>query len=190
VRAVRRFAGRLRLDERGFTLIELVTALGMLLIVVTALSGVLISATHIEADINRRFSSQVNARIALDQLRREIHCASSVSPIAPATSVAQGVTIVLGSRCPSATGGATVSWCTSGSVTRWSLYRQVGTTCTTSGKKAVDYLTSGDVFTFTSQSTSNLAYVSVALVVNTNPASGEPPYSLTDDIVLRNSVRA
>ena len=180
---------RLRRDERGFTLIELVTALGMLLIVVTALSGVLISATHIEADINRRFSSQVNARIALDQLRREIHCAATVTPIVPAVSVAQGVTIVLGSRCPSATGGMTVSWCTSGTATRWALYRQVGITCTTAGKKTVDYLTDGNVFTFTSQSTSNLAYLSVALYVNTDPASGEGPYRLTDDIVLRNSVR-
>lgn len=177
--------GRLRRDERGFTLIELITALGMLLIVVTALSGVLISATHIEADINRRFSSQVNARIALDQLRREIHCASSVTPVGASTSI----TIVLGSRCPSATGGATVSWCTSGTDTRYALYREVGATCTTSGKKTVDYLIDGNVFTFTNQSTANLAYLSVAIFVNTNPASGEGPYRLTDDIVLRNSVR-
>jgi len=185
---------RLRSDERGFTLIELITALGMLLIVVTALSGVLISATNIEADINRRFSSQVNARIALDQLRREIHCASSVATLGGTPSgpfgPAIGITIVLGSRCPSATGGATVSWCTLGSGTRFVLYRQVGTTCTTSGKKSVDYLIADNVFTFTSQATSSLAYLSVAIVVNTSPASGEPPYRLTDDIVLRNSVRA
>ena len=190
---MRLVAGRLRRDERVFTLIELITALGMLLIVVTALSGVLISATHIEADINRRFSSQVNARIALDQLRREIHCASSVSPLGgtpigtfgPSTSI----TIVLGNRCPSATGGTTVSWCTQGSGTQFALYRLVGTTCTTSGKKTVDYLIDGNVFTFTNQSTANLAYLSVAIFVNTNPASGEGPYRLTDDIVLRNSVR-
>jgi prepilin-type N-terminal cleavage/methylation domain-containing protein len=190
VRLAKRTVGRLRGDERGFTLIELITALGMLLIVITALSGVLISATNIEADLNRRFSSQINARIALDQLRREIHCASSVTPIPPATSVATGFTIVLGSRCPSATGGTTVSWCTSGSGTRWALYREVGATCSTSGKKAADYLTDGNVFTFTDQSTSNLAYLSVALFVNTNPASGEVDYRLTDDIVLRNSTRA
>jgi prepilin-type N-terminal cleavage/methylation domain-containing protein len=191
VRFAKRTVGRLRRDQRGFTLIELITALGMLLIVITALSGVLISATNIEADMNRRFSSQINARIALDQLRREIHCAISVSPIAPAVSVAQGVTIVLGSRCPSATGGTTVSWCTSGSGTRWALYREVGPTCSSaSPRKAVDYLTDGNVFTFTNQSTSSLAYVSVALSVNTNSASGEIDYRLTDDIVLRNSTRA
>lgn len=185
MRTVKTVAGRLRRDERGFTLIELITALGMLLIVVTALSGVLISATNIEADISRRFSSQVNARIALDQLRREIHCASSVTPVGASTSI----TIVLGGRCPSATGGTTVSWCAQPSATGFALYREVGLTCSTAGKKTVDYLTSNAVFTFFNQSTANLAYLSVAIFVNTNPASGEGPYRLTDDIVLRNSVR-
>ena len=169
MRFAKRTVGRLRRDERGFTLIELITALGMLLIVITALSGVLISATNIEADLNRRFSSQINARIALDQLRREIHCASSVTPTGPSTSI----TIVLGSRCPSATGGTTVSWCALASGTQFALYRQIGVTCTTSGKKAADYLTSDAVFNFTDQSAGNLDYLSVALFVNTNPASGE-----------------
>lgn len=182
----KRIVDRLRSDERGFTLIELITALGMLLIVVTALSGVLISATNIEADINRRFSSQVNARIALDQLRREIHCASSVTPAGPSSSI----TITLGTRCPTASGGTVVSWCTSGSGTRYALYRKVGALCDTSGRKAVDYLATGEVFNYSLQSLTSLGTLSVTIFVNTNPASGEGPYRLTDDIVLRNSVRA
>jgi prepilin-type N-terminal cleavage/methylation domain-containing protein len=186
----KRIVHRLRKDERGFTLIELITALGMLLIVITALSGVLISATNIEADMNRRFASQINARIALDQLRREIHCASSVTPIAPAVSVDRGVTIVLGSRCPSATGGTTVSWCALPSGTQYALYREVGATCSTSGKKAADYLTTDSIFAFTNQSTSSLAFLSVTLAVNGKPSSGLGDYRLTDDIVLRNSIRA
>jgi prepilin-type N-terminal cleavage/methylation domain-containing protein len=186
VTAPKRIVGRLRKDERGFTLIELITALGMLLIVITALSGVLISATNIEADMNRRFTSQINARIALDQLRREIHCASSVAPTGPSTSI----TIVLGGRCPSATGGTTVSWCALGGGTQFALYRQVGVTCTTSGKKAVDYLTSNAVFNFTTQSTSSLAVLSVTIFVDAKPSTNLGPYRLTDDIVLRNSIRA
>ena len=82
-----------------------------------------------------------------------------------------------------------MSWCTSGSGTRYALYRLVGGTCNTTGKKSVDYLTTGTVFTFAAQSTSSLAILSVTLPVNSRPASGLPAYNLTDDIVLRNSSR-
>lgn len=177
---------RLRQDESGFTLIELVTVLGMLVIVMTALSYALIAASKAEEEMNRRFASQINARIALDQLRREIHCASAVTP----TGASASIVIVLGSRCPAAGAGTTVSWCTSGSGTRYALYRLVGSSCNTSGKKAVDYLTSGSVFSFVPQSVTSLAVLSVTLPVNTRPASGLPDYRLTDDIVLRNSSRA
>lgn len=177
---------RLRREESGFTLIELVIVLAMLVIVVAALSDALVAAQKTEEDVNRRFSSQVNARIALDQLRREIHCASAVAPAGASSTI----TITLGTRCPTAGGGATVSWCTTGTGTRYALYRLVGSTCDTTGRKAVDYLTAGSVFSYVAQSTSSLGILSVTLPVNTNPASGLPDYRLADDIVLRNSVRA
>ena len=178
--------GRLRRDERGFTLIELVTVLGMMLIVMAALSEALITANKTEEDMNRRFASQINARIALDQLRREIHCASAVTP----TGSSATITITLGSRCPTAGGGTTVSWCTSGSGTQYALYRTVGATCNTGGRKVVDHLTASTVFSFAAQSVSSLAILSVTLPVNTNPASSLPDYRLSDDIVLRNSTRS
>ena len=180
-----RLRDRLRRDERGFTLIELVTVLGMLVIVMTALSYALIAAQKSEEEMNRRFASQINARIALDQLRREIHCASSVTPSGASASI----TIVLGNRCPTAGAGTTVSWCTSGSGTQYALYRLVGASCNTTGRKAVDYLTAGTVFTFTPQSATSLAILAVTLPVNTRPASGLPDYRLTDNIALRNSSR-
>ena len=181
----KRLRDRLFRDERGFTLIELVTVMGMLVIVMTALSYALIAATKSEEEMNRRFASQINARIALDTLRREIHCASSVTP----TGTSATITIVLGNRCPSAGAGTTVSWCTIGSGTRYALHRLVGGTCNATGKKAVDYLTSGTVFSYAPQSVTTLGVLSVTLPVNTKPASGLPAYNLTDDIVLRNSTR-
>ena len=180
-----RLRDRLRRDEQGFTLIELVTVLGMLVIVMTALSYALIASTKAEEEMNRRFASQINARIALDQLRREIHCANAVTP----TGASASITIVLGSRCPSAGAGTTVSWCTTGSGTRYALYRLVGGSCNATGKKSVDYLTSGSIFSFAPQSVTSLAVLSVTLPVNTRPASALPDYRLTDDIVLRNSSR-
>ena len=178
---------RLRNEESGFTLIELVTVLGMLVIVMTCLSYAMVAAHKAEEDMNRRFASQINARIALDTLRREIHCATAVTPAPIGTT--SNITMVLGTRCPTAPGGLTVTWCTAGSGTRYALYRETGITCGTSGRKIVDYLTTGAVFSYTLQLPTSLAYVSVTLPVNTKPASGRPDYRLSDDIVLRNSVR-
>lgn len=176
---------RLRREESGFTLIELVTVLGMLVIVMTALSYAFVAASKSEEEMNRRFGSQINARIALDQIRREVHCASAVTP----TGTAASITITLGSRCPTAGAGATVSWCTVGSGTRYILYRKVGGTCDSAGKKTVDYLTTGTVFSFIPQSATSLATLTVTLPVNTRPATGLADYRLADDIVLRNSSR-
>lgn len=175
---------RLR-DERGFTLIELVTVLGMLAIVIGALTSVLMAAMNAEREMNRRFTSQINARLALDQLRREIHCASAVTPSGTSSSI----TIVLGSRCPTAGAGTTVSWCTSGTGSRYSLYRVASAACSSSGKQAADYLTTGTVFSFTPESSTSLAVLSVTLPVNARPAAGLSDYRLEDDIVLRNTAR-
>jgi prepilin-type N-terminal cleavage/methylation domain-containing protein len=175
---------RLARDARGFTLVELLTVLAMLLIVTTALSSVLIAAMKTEEEMHRRFGSQINARIALDRLRREIHCASSVTP----TGTSSSITIVLGSRCPFA-GGSTVNWCTQASGSQFALYRRVTATCDTSGTKIIDYLTYGPAFTVTPSSSTTLAYVSVDLRVDTAQPAGLPDYRLTDDIVLRNSTR-
>ena len=174
---------RLSRDERGFSLVELVTALGMLAIVVGALASVLVAAMNAEREMNRRFGSQIEARLALDQLRREIHCASAVTPSGASSSI----TIVLGSRCPTAGAGTTVSWCTTGTGSRYALYRVASATCSPSGKRAADHLTSGAVFAFAPESSTSLAVLSVTLPVNTRPESGLPDYRLEDDIVLRNS---
>ena len=178
-------APRVLREEGGFTLIELLTVLAMLVIVVTTLSSVLIEAENAESEMNRRFTSQVNARIALDGLRREIHCATSVTP----TGASSSITIVLGSRCPFA-GGSTVKWCTVGSASQYALYRTTAASCDSTGKKVADYLTTGTIFNFTAQSTSSLAYLSVTLPVNSKPSTSLPDYTLQDDIVLRNSSRS
>jgi len=176
---------RIRRDERGFTLVEMLVVLGMLSIVIGALTSILIAAMNAEREMNRRFTSQINARLALDQLRREVHCASSVTPAGASSSV----TIVLGNRCPSAGAGTTVSWCTVGTGTRFALYRVPSATCDASGKMAADFLTSGTVFEFTPESAESLAVLSVTLPVNARPESGLSDYELEDGIVLRNSTR-
>lgn len=177
-----RFRRRL-LDERGYSLVELIIVLTILAIVLGTLTTVFVTGTRAELDLNKRFRAQQNVRIALDKIRREAHCASS------ATVSAGLVTFVLPSGCPS--GSGQVSWCTGGSGLRWALYRQTGASCssTTAVKKA-DYLTTGSVFSYVPQSASSLAKIGVDFPVDIDTSTTSGTYRLIDALALRNSTRA
>ena len=172
-------------DEGGYSLIEMLTVMVILSVVMGALTTLFVRASNAETDMNSRFHAQQEARVALDRIRRETHCASGVTA-ASGTSV----TLVLPSFC--ATGSGSVTWCTAaapGSPTRYGLYRKVGTTCDSSGVRLADYLTRGDVFAFTAQSSTSLAKLHVEFPVNPDPGRGVGTYELRDDIVLRNTTR-
>ena len=155
--------GRLR-GEGGFTLVEMLTVLVILGVVMGGLTSVFTSATNAEADMNNRFRAQQTARLALDKLRREVHCASSATPAGTNVSA---VVLTLPTYCKTYSGSTSVTWCTRSVATnRYALYRVDGSTCT-GGIKWADYLTptstatvcSGALcaFNYTAQSTSSLA---------------------------------
>jgi prepilin-type N-terminal cleavage/methylation domain-containing protein len=134
----RRLAG-----EAGFTLTEMIIVLAILGIVIGAMTQLFVSATNAQLKIQNRFNAQQNARLALDSLRREIHCASAVTAdgTASATLPASKLVFTLGSYCPSNTSGATAYavWCTrpltaSGAVTssgtRNGIFRYLATSTT------------------------------------------------------------
>lgn len=184
---------RLR-SERGYTLVEMLTVLVIMGIVMGGLTTVFVSATNSETDMNNRFQAQLNARLALDKMRREIHCASVATP----TGVSSSVTITLPSYCK--TGSGSITWCTrSVSTNRYALYRVAGTSCS-GGVLWADYLTptstagtcSGAlcIFNYSAQSTTSLAKLSVDIPVNVKPAKTVDLYELQDAIVLRNSSRS
>jgi len=184
---------RLR-SERGYTLVEMLTVLVIMGVVMGGLTTVFVSATNSEADMNNRFQAQLNARLALDKMRREIHCASVATP----TGVSSSVTITLPSYCK--TGSGSITWCTrSVSTNRYALYRVAGTTCS-GGVLWADYLTptstasicSGAlcIFNYAAQSTTSLAKLNVDFPVNVKPAKTVELYELRDAIVLRNSSRS
>ena len=75
-----RAARRLR-EERGYSLIEMVTVLAILSVILTSLTTLFVQGTHAEMDMRERFEAQQDARIALDKLRREIHCAASAQTV-------------------------------------------------------------------------------------------------------------
>jgi type II secretory pathway pseudopilin PulG len=164
-------------------------------IVMGSLTTVFVSASNAELDMNNRFRAQLNARLALDVFRRDVHCGSSVtlgpagSPSGPLAAIA--VTVVLPSSCRSS---GTVTWCTQGSGSRFALYRGgtvSGSTCT-GGTRYADYLTRPNIFDYTAPSAGSgrLPKVSIDLPVNVKPTKTVEAYELQDDVVLRNGVRA
>ena len=136
--------------------------------------------------MNRDFQAHTEARLGLDRLRREVHCASSATPAGAAASV----TLTLASTCPTTGGSTSITWCTVANGSgRWDLWRYVGSACSGTGTKIADHLTTQNAFNYSTPSGS-LAKLGVTLAVNPTPLRPERVYTLEDAIVLRNSVRA
>ncbi len=159
-------------------MVELLVVTIILSAVLAGLTTAFVKGSKAELDANRRVQAQLQATAAFDRLRRDIHCASS--------AMVSGATMTL-SGC----GSGTVSWCAVGGDSRYALYRLAGSTCDSTGKLYADYLISSSVFTYTAPvATTSLATVRVDARVNVNPSNALESFELTDDIVLRNSVRA
>jgi Tfp pilus assembly protein PilW len=202
--------------EGGFTIVELLISMVILVIIVTSLTSVLVSASHTEVDTNKRFQAQENDRTGLGTLRRDIHCASAVTQTDGATALVPGtsysaITVTLPGVCATASGGVTTyaTWCTSPSTLTtgdFALYRVSSTTlppptCASAGTvKWVDYLTNSTPFCLPNSSTAcsgvlkpanSLPLLHVSLPVNLNgPASTKESYNLVDDIALKNGARS
>jgi len=176
--------------EDGYSLIELLTVVTILGLVLSSLTTIFVTASHGEVDMNRRYQAQEQARLAMDKLRREIHCASAVSPSGNSSSV----TLTMPSQCPTSAGATSVQWCvqtlSASTGARYALYRSTSGTCgAATGVLWADYLRTQPVFTYTPQSSTSLGSLAVALVVNTTTDPTRGTFKLSDSIVLRNSTR-
>lgn len=173
-------------DDQGLTLVELLVVTVLFGVIIAAVTTLFVQATNAETDLNNRFQSQLSARLALDRLRREVHCASSVTPAGPASSI----TLTLPTYCRAGTG--TSKWCTvafNGSTTRFRLWRSSADPCGDAADRLyADYLTTGTIFNYVVQSSASLGKVHIDLPVDIDP-SKPGSYQLTDDLVLRNSLR-
>ena len=172
---------RLR-GESGVSLIEMLTVMVIMGVVMGGLVTMLAQGSNAEVDMNNRFQAQVSARLGLDRLRRDLHCSSG-----PHTQTTPSATsVVLDVPCVSS---GVISWCTSGSGSRYGLYRSLTTTCSSSSPKLVDYLTSGNAFWYDAQWAGSLAKLHVNLSVNAKPKKTVDTYALCDVIALRNTTR-
>ena len=172
-------------DERAFTLTEMLVVLVILSTVLSALIAVFVSALRTEVDQNRRFEAQQNARIAVDKLRREIHCGAN-AVVQPGGT---GVTIQAASTATTGYCRAgDTSWCTAPAGAGFNLLRASGTTCDASAVPVAEHLTSDNVFAFTYPPDSR-ALVRVDIRIDIDPEDSTGAYRLFDEIVLRGSPR-
>jgi prepilin-type N-terminal cleavage/methylation domain-containing protein len=174
---------RLRRGDAGYSLVEMLTVMVIMSIVFAGVTAVFVAGSNAQAEQDRRFQAQLATRLALDKLRRDIHCGSDVTPYA-----ANSVTIKI-TGC----GGGDVSWCTvavTGYTNRYALYRQAGTSCSAAGVKIADYLRTASAFPAFNYTTGCdcLASLSVDLTVSLK-GDTRASYQLTDTIYLRNSIR-
>jgi prepilin-type N-terminal cleavage/methylation domain-containing protein len=165
--------------EGGYTLIELTTVMAILGIVVGALTTLFVRAMTAEVDANRRFKAQQDARVAVDKMRRELHCASGISPAGASSSIS----VTLPGQCPSAGGSQTVvTYDLVGSGQRFQLRRN--------SVQMADFVTQQNAFNYTAPVTgTSLGKLRVTLPINVDPSNGIKEWKLEADIVLRNTTR-
>ena len=176
-------------DERGYTLIEMLVVMAILGVVMAGLTTIFVSGSHAEVDINRRFEAQQEARLALDKIRTDLHCASAAE-----IDATYGYLKIAEDNCSA----AHVSWCalTSPTMTgRYGLYRTTNTTTTrctaadTSKVMIADYLTRNTGLWSFNAPDGMLEVISVDFPISANPTAGRDVYELKDMLVARNSTR-
>jgi prepilin-type N-terminal cleavage/methylation domain-containing protein len=170
---------RLAAREGGYTLIELVMVMAILGVVVGALTTLFVQAMTAEADANRRFKAQQDARVAVDKMRREIHCSDQITPAGTSASIS----VRLPSQCPTSGGSqTTVTYDVVGSGQRFQLRRN--------SVVLADFVSEQNAFFYTAPVTgTSLGKLRVTLPINTTPTNGLKEWRLVSDIVLRNTSR-
>jgi prepilin-type N-terminal cleavage/methylation domain-containing protein len=147
-------------DERGFTLIEVLLAMVLGLVILTAVLQLLIVGIHRQHGVDTRSDQLQRSRTAVDGLSRDLRQATSVT-----VSSGRSLQYVR----PDA---KTITWtCTSGGVcTR--------TSSPGSSRVAISGVTNSTVFTL-----SKTNFVTFSFVVS---ATGRNAITLTDGVALRN----
>jgi prepilin-type N-terminal cleavage/methylation domain-containing protein len=195
---------RVLAPEGGYTLIELLTVMVVLLIILAPLTSSFASGMAAEVDQTRRVDAQENARQALDRMRKDIHCAhgvtdpyqndSDVGPTSGYTIVMTETNVTGTSECPGLvqTNASAVQWCTipvAGATDRYQLYRENDPDDQCDGSDATfmtDYLTRPDVWASPTCVSGQYATVEVTMPVDVDPSKRPGAYQLGDQVALRN----
>ncbi|HEY7690745.1 MAG TPA: type II secretion system protein [Gaiellaceae bacterium] len=191
---------RVAAPQGGFTLIELVVVMAVLMIILAPLTTSFASSMTAQVDQTRRFDAQENARQALDRMRKDIHCAHAVTD--PYTNSSGGETLVLTetnvtgtAECPGLveTNASAVQWCTipvAGATDRYQLYRENDADATCDGTAStfmVDYLTAASIWASPTCVSGQFPTVELTMSVDVDPTMRPGAYELSDQIALRNA---
>jgi type II secretory pathway pseudopilin PulG len=170
---------RLLMQESGYSLFELLQVTLIMGVVMGALMTLFVRAMNSELDMNQRFQAQQEARLAVDRMRREIHCATAVTPSGTSASI----TITLPAQCPTS-GGAQINVVYDTQLVSTGRYR-----LRRAGVRIADYITSPNAFTYTAPAIGKLGKLHLDLPVNVRANQVGQTWKLAADIVLRNTTR-
>jgi type II secretory pathway pseudopilin PulG len=190
--------------EAGYTLIETLVVMTLLVVVIGALADGFTNASKTQTDQTQRADDQEAARQALERMRRDIHCASAAiakqtNPLDATAGWTLNLTVNPG-QCLAVTAGSGaggggsdgVQWCTvpvGGATNHYVLYRTVVSSCDAGDAVfQVDHLIRGDVWApKVICSSAHLEAVPVDMAVNRDiDTRPDRTYELTDTIALRN----
>jgi prepilin-type N-terminal cleavage/methylation domain-containing protein len=187
--------------EDGLTLIECLAVILLLGILLGPLVGSFVTVISAEARQGNVVIAQENARLALQRMRKDIHCAHSVG--APLANSSGGTTIVLNetnvsgtAECPGllALNSSSVQWCTvpvAGFANRYQLFREDDPDTSCNGSQStfeVDYVTQASVWSTPACTGGEYPTVSVSLGIDVATGTTmEGSYNLDDQIALRNA---
>jgi type II secretory pathway pseudopilin PulG len=162
-------------------MMELLIVLAILGTITGAITTLFVQASSAEFDMNRRFQAQQTARVAIDRMRREIHCSNGITP----TGVSSSITVSLPAQCPSAGGApANITYDMNQVVAgqRYQLRRN--------NVVLADFSTQQNAFDYAAPVTDvSLGKLTVTLPINTKPTVTGKQWKLVADIVLRNTSR-
>jgi prepilin-type N-terminal cleavage/methylation domain-containing protein len=167
--------------QAGYTMLELLMVLAILGTITGAITTLFIQATNAEFEMNRRFQAQQAARVAVDKMRREIHCASAITPAGTSSSI----TVTLPAQCPTS-GGSQVD-------VTYDMQQIVAGQRYKLRRNSVvlaDFSTLQNAFSYTAPVADvSLGKLTVTLPINTKPTQTNKQWKLVADMVLRNTTR-
>lgn len=184
-------------NQRGYTLIEVLVVMSLLALVLGGVVTAYVSANKGIVDQTARADDQQAARMTLERMRRDIHCASGADvrqTLDSGGNPTGGYTLLLTvapGQCFGVTEGSDgVTWCTvevGSAGNRWGVYRSTQTSCDSADANfQVDYITKPDIWS-RSCSAARLLGVTVDMPVNRDPVTrAGRTYTLRDTIALRN----
>ena len=167
--------------QGGYSMLELLMVMAILGTILGAVTTLFVQASNAEFDMNRRFQAQQSARVAIDKMRREIHCASAITP----TGASSSISVTLPAQCPSSGGAlSTVTYDMNQIVAgqRYTLRRN--------NVILADFSTNQNAFNYAAPvAGTSLGKLTVTLVINTKPSELPKQWKLVAPMVLRNTTR-